>query len=382
MTNSQERGRFLSATRAGGRRCGRRIVGFTLVELLVVITIIGILIGVLLPAVNAVRESANKMQCSNNVKQIVLACCSYETLNKIYPMNWGVVSSGSAGTTGTLGKPTPLALSSGTGGSWMSMILPQIEMLPTYQMIKFGQTMSYSGTDSNTGVPYSNSQAAMTAVNTFICPSDNSRGTKYGPSNTSNNVVLAPATTNYKSCGGMNWYGPVVNYAGTVTSQSGPTTWTMGRNATYADGMDHGNGFICRGAVSSATAASPPPFFTANMDIRDGASNTFAVGETIPQFCPWSAWYWFDGVTATCAIPLNYKPAMTPYGMKGNTSYTVDFGFMSRHAGGANFGMCDGSVKFVSETIDGEVYQALATIDGNEAVSATKGLAITPTSSP
>ena len=156
------------------------------------------------------------------------------------------------------------------------------------QPIKFGQPISYNGkTDSSTLITYYNTNMSMTVVPTFLCPSDNSRGAvfKYSLYGNYTGSASGLATTNYKSCGGMNW-GLACSYSGTVAT--GVITGTMGRNAGNADGMDHGNGFICRGAVTSGTMTSPPPFITANMDIRDGTSTTFAIGETIPQFCPYS----------------------------------------------------------------------------------------------
>ena len=106
---------------------------------------------------------------------------------------------------------------------------------------------------------------------------------------------------------------------------------------------------------------------TRSVDIRDGASMTFLVGEALPTWCLWSAWFWFDGSTATCGLPLNYRIP----GVSSDTSratWQVNYGFMSRHKSGANFGMCDGSATYINELIDTATYQALATIDGGEQV--------------
>ena len=99
--------------------------------------------------------------------------------------------------------------------------------------------------------------------------------------------------------------------------------------------------------------------------ILDGTSNTFAVGEAVPRWCTHTWWWWFNGTTATCGVPLNYKSI----NIQTNAAATLEtrwgdwgnnYSFMSRHPGGANFGLCDGSVAFVSETIDLTVYRHLA----------------------
>ena len=140
--------------------------------------------------------------------------------------------------------------------------------------------------------------------------------------------------------------------------------------------MDHGNGIICRNGYTVTTSGgvttpNSTPFITYTQDIRDGMSNTFSIGEAVPQFCPWSAWYWFDGTSATCAVPLNYKPAMQRSSLSTPgylTNWQQNYSFMSRHPGGANFGFCDGSGRFVSDSIQYGVYEGLATIDGGEQV--------------
>ena len=301
------------------RKSGR---GFTLIELLVVITIIGILVGLLIPGVMSALEAARRIQCANNLHQIALACQAYETGNKIYPLNWGLSAScGSYDSTNlvtsSIGQPANLSTTlatSTTGNSWMTMILPNLDGLPLYQSVAFGYGMGASGTNTITGLSYSNSTAATTIVPTFVCPSDNCHGQAF---NDSAGVVSNPpydpvarrqpywATTNYKACSGMNWSWSSIPASPSTVSRT-PLVSAMGRNAGDYDGMEHGNGFICRDAtlVSAGTGAAQPTPPCGSMDIRDGASNTFAIGETIPQFCPWSLWYWFDGVTATCGAAL------------------------------------------------------------------------------
>jgi len=309
---------------------------FTLVELLVVIAIIGILIALMLPAVQAAREAARRIECTNKLKQLGLAMQNYHFSHKMFP-----ATSRGAGT----GLNT-------TGHSWLTMILPQIEQEVLYKTIRLGEPLNYTDVNNN----IDNQRAAMKAVPTFMCPSDVHDGTL------GNQFLLSGifGVTNYKACAGSNWEGD------TSGQNPNPNTFKnrksdhgySGRNANEYDGRDKGDGICCRGEEDK-------PLTTAIFQIRDGTTNTFAIGEAIPAWCAFSAWYWWDGCTATCAIPLNYKkPGVDPKNNSQDWSY--NYSFMSRHPGGGNFCMCDGSVRFINEEIELETYRGLATIDGGE----------------
>ena len=385
----------------GGRgtllRRGRpAAAAFTLVELLVVITIIGILIALLLPAVQSVMAAARRTQCLSNLKQINIALQTYESTMKMFPYNWGVVASpgvvgvpGSGpGSPGTCGSPG--AFGGGTyGHSWMSMILPQLEEGTTYALIDWGYPLgSPVSSDANyaaaVSMALSNSAAANYVVKTFLCPADTAKdnlrsgamslvqiGTGFPPTN-------SYPITNYKACAGMNWPVSAGTTAAALASGCNGlaltaqiSTGTTGRNAYSQDGLDHGNGFMCRGGYLAPTGGTlAVPYTTYTQDIRDGLSNTFSIGETIPFYCPYSVWYWFEGTSATCAVPLNYRPTMsTRYPTPAQlTNWQQNLSFMSRHPQGANFGFCDGSGRFINESIQYGVYEALATIDGREQV--------------
>lgn len=310
-----------------GRNRGYR--AFTLVELLVVISIIGILIAMLLPAVQAAREAARRASCQNKIKQLGTAWHNYHSLHKSFPTNWGDGGQGSQ-----------------FGHSWISRILPQIEQVPLYDSIQFGQSLSV------------NILVAQTPLDALYCPSDSHDAaiTMQGGG--------SGGATNYKAVAGANWG----HLGGSDYSYKQADAGYGGRNFNTENGMDFGDGVICRGEYdpgASSASTAKRIYETAIFEIRDGTSNTFAIGEAVPEFCTWSAWYSYDGATATCGIPLNYK--------KNDPNFRTDrannYSFRSRHTTGSNFGMCDASVQFISNDIDMAVYRGMATIDGGEIVS-------------
>ncbi len=342
-------------------RPNRRGAGFTLVELLVVIAIIGILIGLLFPALNATIESSRRQTCANNIHQVALAANQYETSNRQYPFNWGQVS-----TVGTPTQPSPGSNgSTSVGVSWLAALLPYFDQSPLFSRIALGKDPTLAPGAAGYGVleplnyqntanGINNLTALETPINTFLCPSDTQKGHIGNQMLDSTNSLLY-ATTNYKGCLGSNWGGSNLGGLPAVTN-------SVGRNAGNSDGLDHSNGVFCRGGGTGPAGA---PIVTGNMDIHDGASETILLGECVPEWCGWSLWFWFDGSTATCGIPLDYQISGVP--LASNSGDWQDtFGFASRHAGGANFAGCDASIHFLSSTIDPTVYQGLATIDGNE----------------
>jgi prepilin-type N-terminal cleavage/methylation domain-containing protein/prepilin-type processing-associated H-X9-DG protein len=314
---------------------------FTLVELLVVIAIIGILIALLLPAVQAAREAARRTQCVNNIKQIVLALHNYHDVYKKFPLNYGGNGQIFPGT---------------TGHSWLTGILPFIEQQPLWDQIDFSLP---AGDDT---APNVNTTVAKTVVSAFLCPSDTNEGglmNNRHPGNT--NAAFFWAINDYKSCAGSNWgWGdPVCRH-----------TWPRGRWPNSSNGLDQGNGIICR------NWGNDPRNQTTISDILDGTTNTFAVGETVAKWCSLTWWWWANGSYATCGIPLNYESNAVRADPSDNItmeSQRDDWGnnlsFFSRHPGGANFGLCDGSVRFVSDTIDLTTYRHLANMDDGVPVS-------------
>ncbi len=314
---------------------------FTLVELLVVIAIIGILVGLLLPAVQAAREAARRMQCSNNVKQLGLAFHNYELATKSFPINFARRAQAPYGNDG------PGIANSGR--SWMQMLLPYIEQSNLYNRIDFSSGLTAIGSPAGLA---QNRVVAATVVPTFLCPSDdsNENGLLNNRSDVNNPDPIGRwAVSSYKACAGSNWANGVFAW-----NNSG-ATGVGGKNAGQNDGLNRGNGVIC----SNQNNGNAP---TKIRDLTDGTSNTFIVGEAMPGWSQWNWWYNPNACTATCAIPLN-RVLKVP---KSIGDWPNNYGFASRHTGGGNFALGDGSVRFISENIDTAAYRAFATISSGE----------------
>jgi prepilin-type N-terminal cleavage/methylation domain-containing protein/prepilin-type processing-associated H-X9-DG protein len=295
--------------------------GWTLIELLVVIAVIGILVGLIMPAVQQAREAARRTQCRNNIKQLALAMQTYVSTHGTFPISYAT-------------GPYPYGLED-RGTSWMTMILPQIDQVPLYNRIEFGKPFA----------ALNNVLAARESVPAFHCPSD----THSGRMDFRSNIQGEWGVNNYKACAGSNWsFGPY-----------GPVVSLRGRNAGNPNGLDFGNGLICRGG--------PGPIVTRPADVRDGASQTFAIGEAVPEWCRHTWWFWFNATTATCGLPPNHfmKPDLQ---VAGEGNWWENYSFNSRHPGGVHFAMVDGSVRFISDSINVFVYWDLATISGGEPV--------------
>ena len=310
----------------------RKWRAFTLVELLVVIAIIGILIALLLPAVQAAREAARRSQCTNNVKQLVLAIHNYHDIFKTFP-----------GCFAATGGYSP----NNTGHSWLQAVLPFIEQQPLYDQIVFGLPV---GSGNPGDATYTvNTGVSRTVVAAYLCPSDSNQGGIMGGRA---NVNDTRAITNYKACSGSNWgWGDAVCRHRYIKGGHWPNTY---------HGLDRANGVIMRNASSIKEG------WIRMAEIEDGTTSTFAVGEAVPKWCNHTWWYWFNGSTANCGVPLNYvsnyirDPANNSSLELRLTDWGNNYSFMSRHPGGGNFGICDGSVTFVSDTIDITLYRMLA----------------------
>jgi prepilin-type N-terminal cleavage/methylation domain-containing protein/prepilin-type processing-associated H-X9-DG protein len=313
----------------------RRRAGFTLIELLVVIAIIAILIGLLLPAVQKVREAAARMACSNNLKQLAIAVHSYQDANNHFPASAGA---------GYNYNPT-----SPNSWSWLAQILPYVEQGNLY---------------TQCGIPTSTINAAgayaAQPVKSFLCPSDDAANgqprTDEANIGSTFNYGGAPASvgqTNYKGVCGSNW--------------AWGTYQITDPNPMFSNnGLDSGNGIFYRTDGLPGTGGHGPLTL---VKITDGTSDTFMIGEDIPSLDVHCDWPFFNHATGTCAIPLNSGLRAGQPGYGDPTDWPDVYSFRSRHINGANFAFADGSVEFINNAIDLTLYQQLATYQGGEAAA-------------
>jgi len=304
---------------------GSRALGFTLVELLVVIAIIGVLVALLLPAVQAAREAARRSQCTNNLRQLGIALHNYHDVSLAFPINY-----------------MPRASST---YSWMQAVLPYIEQGSLYSQITPG---ALHNTAAHVTV-------ATTVVKTYRCPSDGL--TKNGMITTASDGGGTRAATNYKANSGANWMWTITN--------TNNVRWPNDGN-----GLQHCDGLMC----SNAQGGQPIPVgdlmknLTRMASITDGTSNTFAIGEAVGVWSNWSWWFNENAAVATCALPLNYRKGIDKLETFAS-SWQRNYSFFSLHPSGANFAMCDASVKFIPDNIDTPTYRALATVEAGDSVA-------------
>jgi prepilin-type N-terminal cleavage/methylation domain-containing protein/prepilin-type processing-associated H-X9-DG protein len=297
--------------------------GFTLIELLVVIAIIAILIGLLLPAIQKVREAANRSSCTNNLKQLGLAMMSYHDVNKQFPVGQ---FNGVEQNTATWNR-----------ACWAEFILPFIEQNNLYT-IYAASTTTMAGTPGNGAV-----------INTLICPSDgNSPKLKAHDGGT---TAIVNGVT-------INTQGMHINYVGC----SGNTVYG---NLTAGTGM-----FFVQSMTKIAS-------------ILDGTSTTLMLSEilVVPdtatdndmrgRYCnSWEGNNLYSTVySPNTTVPdvQGYDGISTPYAPFTKSENNQNLSARSNHLGGVNACFADGHVAFVPNNINLVVYQALSTIAGYEA---------------
>jgi prepilin-type N-terminal cleavage/methylation domain-containing protein/prepilin-type processing-associated H-X9-DG protein len=302
---------------------------FTLIELLVVIAIIAILIGLLLPAVQKVREAAARAQCQNNLKQLALAVHNHHDAFGFFPRN---------GTNNVAGVWT---CCTDRAWSWIARSLPYLEQDNLFRQ---------AGIDS---ASITNNPHAAAVIKTLLCPSDNA--TQHGSTRANpwiyGNIRGGP--TNYKGVSGSNWcWGDYPNNGTDGTC-----------DVFYQNGTGRGDGIFFRTDI----------LFTQTFgNITDGTSNTYMIGEDVAGASAWLAWPYANHVTGTCAIPPNTFRRLNGTVLQANGEdgqWQWSYSFRSRHVGGLNFAMADGSVRFVRDSIPLALYRAFSTKSGGESIS-------------
>jgi len=299
-----------------------RRLAFTLIELLVVIAIIAILIGLLLPAVQKVREAAARMSCGNNLKQLALATHSYHDANNRFPYNGDDIrQSGCCYSTGY------------TQWSWLARMLPYIEQDNRYNQLGIAQNNPISNCLSLLGAP---------VIKGFRCPSDDTNDIVTNVANLPGGTPVI--ATSYKGVSGSNWAWGSWNYNDPV----------YGNN-----GLDNGNGMFWRSDYKRPLRMT---------HISDGTSNTLMIGEDIGKMNIHNGWAYSNAATGTAAIPLNNAMLAGQPGFNNPGDWPNVYSFRSRHPNGGNFAMADGSVRMIQASIDLNTYRFLSTYSGGEAV--------------
>ncbi len=338
---------------------------FTLVELLVVIAIIGILVALLLPAVQAAREAARRMSCANNIKNIGLACLNYHDTAKHLPYDISQWHEDYNRNHVWIGPPDgKMDIKNGgpgyNGKGWIVDILPEMEETALSDAIQQA-LKDYKGDFPQpiTG-PGGKGMAAPTIRDMLAqqlpwlsCPSDPSAkpSTEQWYWSVSGRVTIA--TTCYKGVLGDS----VITSMGSGGSMDTPFP-------NLGSIPDCHNTADCNGLLWRATYLNPISF----RKVSDGTSKTFMVGESVVSQDYHSAAFFADGDWATCGNPLNYFIFPEEETTIKNDQWQAAHGFKSLHPGGAHFVMADGSVHFVNESIDSTIYRGLSTRNGGETV--------------
>lgn len=320
--------------------------GFTLVELLVVIAIIGILVGMLLPAIQQVREAARRASCLNNMRQLMLASHNYESANQRFPpgASPGRLAGGAVG---------------GVAVPWTASILRQIEAgNVATQMKSSEQTCRTTAEMHAKCVQFAHDHQ----VPMFYCPSSTQED------ETASDPDMGGATTHYYGVAG-----PAVGSQYKIFYPPSGTTGPVGMEGLFSP----------FGNVSTGEVFFGRKLAKGFRDIRDGSSNTIGIGEISATanvnhgFVPHRAGWTFGALghpLGNSFIPEEIVAVRSigSFGLNAIHNYVSDEssrnaqGFSSNHPGGAQFSLADGSTRFVNEAINVVVLRQLSSVAGRE----------------
>jgi prepilin-type N-terminal cleavage/methylation domain-containing protein/prepilin-type processing-associated H-X9-DG protein len=359
--------------------------GFTLIELLVVIAIIGVLIGLLLPAVQSAREAARRSQCINNLKQLALAVHNYASANgdtlppHLVDEHWSTAGIGGNN------APWPYPQTQ----SLQARILPFMEQVPAYNSINFFVGSRWQGTG---GRPPDNGDlgwagviqmtSLTTQIKSFLCPSDTNVGiinavgwpgrTKaIANCNYPNNVGLNRRINNWRMNGAgyiaTNWDGalkPVVSL-GTFTDGTANTAlfseWVKGNGGQFTDGLG-----LVYGLNLASDAFTGQPYADW-LQAQQCQLNGFRGG----NWWDWKGEWWIEGdrqIYSHIQPPNRRSCGWSDIGTPDGRGTMTFMGASSNHPGGVNVAFMDGSVKFVKSSVNYINWHAIATPNGGETV--------------
>ncbi|HEX8199658.1 MAG TPA: DUF1559 domain-containing protein [Isosphaeraceae bacterium] len=348
--------------------------GFTLIELLVVIAIIGVLIALLLPAVQAAREAARRSQCSNNLKQIGVALHNYHTSTNSFPLG--------GSQNNRIYQATPTSYDPWTTWSAHGQLLPYLEQNPLYNAINFNFAAEQDGGSSNAA----NRTVVLTVINGFLCPSDGNAGRQ---NTNSYNASIGTSIGVGGFTGATSGVFAVWYSTGVQDIQDGTSGTIAFAESLVGDGLGNNRGgknpaSVYRGNGVMGTGQNEFSLYDANQNpaqvttgLQSCASKFTASGGAIVDY---RGWRWASGVFGftmmnTIQTPNGGSQYKFNYCRLGcspgcNMDNGVSAPASSAHSGGCNVLLADGSVRFIKDSVSQATWWALGTRSGGEVISA------------